>query len=280
MSDKFGSWEQAVTWLMNQPDKQDLVLDCYYDPLVSDAANRYWNSSEWGAIREVLPTGKGRALDLGAGRGIASYALAKDGWDILAVEPDKSDIVGAGAVNFLARSESLSIDVISEFGEKIPCASNSFDLVFARQVLHHAHDLNQLCAEVYRVLKSGGTFVAVRDHVISSPKDLPVFFSNHPLHYLYGGENAYTENQYITAMKQAGFKVKKIIRSFDNVINYAPYTEDSLRDELKARLNKYPLIGYFGFILNNAFFFKYALKLLTCFDRRPGRLYSFVCIKT
>ncbi len=279
MSAKFVSWEDAVKWLLSQPDKQDLVRDCYYDSSVSEAANRYWESGEWQAIKTLLNDEPGQALDLGAGRGIASYALTKEGWDVLAVEPDPSSLVGAGAIESLARSENLAIRVASDFGEKIKCESASLDLVFARQVLHHANNLNALCAEVFRVLKPGGTFIGVRDHVISSQEDLPAFLDSHPLHNLYGGENAYEVSQYLSAMKAAGFEIKKVLRSFDSVINYAPYAEASLKAELKSRLSRLPVLGFFNWLLDIQWVFKLTLKLLSQFDRRPGRLYSFVCIK-
>lgn len=281
MNDKFVSWEAAVSWLMEQPDKQELVRDCYYDPSVTVAAQRYQNSAEWEAIQRLLPTplALGHALDLGAGRGIASYALAKAGWNVLAVEPDASNLVGAGAIEQIAQTENLPIKVIKEFGEKIECESESFDLVFARQVLHHAHNLNQLCAEVFRLLKPGGSFIAVRDHVISSKADLQAFLDIHPLHHLYGGENAFTEAEYIAAMKNAGFIVKRVVKSFDSVINYAPYSDESLKTELKNRIKKLPIIGNINGLLNNKWLYKLTLKLLSVFDSRPGRLYSFVCIK-
>jgi SAM-dependent methyltransferase len=279
MSDKFVTWEDAVSWLMAQPDKQDLVRDCYYDASVTEAAQRYWKSPEWQAVNAILPINQGYALDLGAGRGIASYSLTKEGWNVLAVEPDSSNLVGAGAIEYLAQSETLPIQVVREFGEKIKCDSVSFDLVFARQVLHHANYLKQLCAEVYRVLKPGGSFIAVRDHVISSQADLPAFFDAHPLHHLYGGENAFTEAEYIAAMKNAGFIVKRVVKSFDSVINYAPYSDESLKTELKNRIKKLPIIGNVNNLLNNKWLYKLTLKLLSVFDSRPGRLYSFVCIK-
>lgn len=279
MSDKFVTWEDAVSWLMAQPDKQDLVRDCYYDASVIDAAQRYWKSPEWQAVKAILPINQGYALDLGAGRGIGSYSLAKEGWNVLAVEPDSSNLVGAGAIEYLAQSETLPIQVVREFGEKIKCESASFDLVFARQVLHHSHNLDQLCAELYRLLKPGGSFIAVRDHVISSQEDLPAFWNLHPLHNLYGGENAFKKTQYLSAMKKAGFEVKRVIRSFDSIINYAPYTDDSLRDELKFRMAKLPVFGCMSWVLNKKWIFHLALKVLSRIDLRPGRLYSFVCIK-
>ncbi len=279
MSDKFLSWEAAVAWLVAQPDKQELVRDCYYDPLPEVAAKRYWQSEEWNAVRTLLPTVPGRALDLGAGRGIASYALAKEGWSVVAVEPDPSDFVGGGAIRKIAQSACLPIEVVQEFGERIPRESLSFDLVIGRQVLHHARDLPALCAEVFRVLKPGGTFIAVRDHVISSPNDLPAFFKIHPLHQLYGGENALQVGQYLDALRVAGFRLDRVLRSFDSVINYAPYARDSLREELKRRLASLPLGAIAGRLLNVEMIMDISLALLSRIDGRPGRLYSFICGK-
>ena len=277
MSDRFLSWEQAVAWLVAQPDKQELVRDCYYDPLPEAAASRYFQSDEWKAIRALLPPVRGRALDLGAGRGIASYALAKEGWNVVAVEPDPSDFVGGGAICKIAKSEGLPIEVVQEFGEHIPLDSASFDLVIARQVLHHAQDLGALCAEVFRVLKPGGKFLAVRDHVVSSHADLPVFLAIHPLHQLYGGENAYELGQYLDAIRTAGFIVERVLRPFDSVINYAPYTRSSLREELKRRLRKLPLGVGVARLLDADLILDISLTVLSHLDRRPGRLYSFVC---
>lgn len=279
MSDKYVSWEEAVVWLVAQPDKQDLVRDCYFDSSPESAAARYSHSEEWNAIRALLPAVPGLALDLGAGRGIASYALAKAGWKVVAIEPDPSDIVGRGAIRHIAQSEGLPIEALDDFGERIPCDSISFDLILARQVLHHAKDLFALCAEAYRVLKPGGTFIAVRDHVISSPRDLPAFLQLHPLHLLYGGENALQSSQYLDALRAAGFHVEKILRSFDSVINYAPQSRASLRNELQRRLNRFPLGRMVGSCLNVEAILDVALVVLSRVDRRPGRLYSFVCRK-
>jgi len=279
MNDKFISWEAAVAWLVAQPDKQDLVRDCYYDASPLAAAVRYRASEEWQAVRALMPVAAGRALDIGAGRGISSYALAKDGWEVVALEPDPSDLVGGGAIRSIAASEGLPIEVIQEFGEHIPCDSGSFDLVFARQVLHHARDLPALCAEVFRLLKPGGMLIAVRDHVISSPDDLQAFWQIHPLHQLYGGENAFMAGQYLGAMREAGFRVERVLRPFDSVINFAPYGRASLREALKSRLKRFPLGGVVGKLLDVEMVMTIALAALSRLDRRPGRLFSFVCIK-
>jgi ubiquinone/menaquinone biosynthesis C-methylase UbiE len=265
---KFNTWEEAVSWLISQSDKEELVQACYYDSPLKSAANRYWQSEEWKIIQKYLPSNTGYALDIGAGRGISSYALAKDGWQVTALEPDPSQLVGAGAIQRLANEEQLSINIVQEFGENLPFEDASFDFVFARQVLHHAQDLSQLCREIYRVLKPGGIFIAVRDHVIATKADLPKFLDSHPLHYLYGGENAYLRSEYLGAIRSANFKIEQILDTYA-----------TLKQEVANRLNSLPMLrGVASIFLNNAIF-PYTLKILSKLDRRPGRAISFICYK-
>ena len=73
---RFGTWEAAVVWLRDQPDRRQLVLDAFYDDPLIGAAERYHSTSEWQAVSRLLLGRTGLALDVGAGRGIASYALA------------------------------------------------------------------------------------------------------------------------------------------------------------------------------------------------------------
>lgn len=272
------TWEEAVRWLLAEPDQAALVRDCYYDRPPLAAAERYRTSVEWREIEALLPRPPGRALDLGAGHGITSYALARAGWRVTAVEPDASDLVGRGAIAGLAAEAGLAIDVQAGTGESLPVADAAVDLVLARQVLHHARDLPRLCAEVFRVLRPGGTFVAVRDHVISTAADLPAFLDAHPLHHLYGGENAFTLAQYREALGAAGLRVERELGSLDSPVNYAPHTADSLREEIARRAGRVPGGAAIArAVLGSASLSRPAYALLTRIDRRPGRLWSFVC---
>lgn len=275
---RFESWEGAVVWLRSQADCQELVLTAYYDDPLIEAADRYRSSPEWREIQSRLGAGPERsALDVGAGRGIASYALACEGYTVTALEPDPSALVGAAAIRGLADEAKLAITVIEEFSERLPFADASFDVIFARAVLHHTSDLGLACQEFFRVLKPGGRFIAAREHVISRQSDLQAFLNLHPLHNLYGGENAFLLPQYRDAIRGAGFRLTEEIAPFESPINYAPMTAATLKDEAAARLGGAgravrPLLDLPGvwFIARIA---------MGAIDHRPGRLYSFVCDK-
>lgn len=259
------TWEQAVDWLRHQPEHAPLVQACFFDDPILDAARRYHACAEWLAIRELLPRPPGMALDLGAGRGIASFALAADGWTVTALEPDPGALVGAGAIAGLVDQCGLSIDVVTDFGERMPFSDASFDVVHARQVLHHSLDLDEFCREIRRVLKPGGIFVATREHVIDKEGDLERFLKAHPLHHLYGGENAYSLKRYLSAIAGAGLEITRVLSPWESDINLYPQTLEDVRI-LLARRMRLPSPR-----LIPAWFVHWKSRRL----RTPGRLYTF-----
>ncbi|MGO9039151.1 MAG: class I SAM-dependent methyltransferase [Steroidobacteraceae bacterium] len=272
-----GSWEQAVATLLADPQQRPLARDCYFDGTAVEAGARYWASEEWRAVRSLLPEARGVALDVGAGRGIASYALARDGWKVRALEPDGSAIVGAAAIRGLAAATGYPIEVFEGFGEKLPFEAEQFDVVIARQSLHHARDLAALVRELHRVLRPGGRLVAIRDHVISHPADLARFYDAHPLHRLYGGERAYLLEEYTAAIRGAGFALLRIIAPLESPINYAPLTRETLAAGIAGRLpNVLNSRRIAAWLMRSRSIMAIALLVLKIFDNRPGRLYSFV----
>jgi SAM-dependent methyltransferase len=278
------TWEQAVQKLRNQPDQNDLVRACYYDDPLIEAADRFWKSPEWKETAALLPRPKGDALDLGSGRGISAYALARDGWRTTALEPDPSDLVGAGAIRALASASHLPIEVVTEFSESLPFADNRFDVVNCRQVLHHARDLPKSLREIYRVLKPGGVMISTRDHVISKREDLQAFLDSHPLHKYYGGENAFLLQEYRDAITGSGLVIEKELGPLDSVINYFPMT-----DKERFRVVTRPVAKIFGRMLAAALLNQghplgrvLMKQMLTRHNARtdvPGRLYSFLARK-
>lgn len=271
------TWEAAVQWLRAQPEHRELVREAYYDDPLDACARRYHASVEWQAVRPWLPA-KGVALEIGAGRGIASYALAREGLEVIALEPDESTLVGAGAIRWLAQATGSRIDTVVGTSERLPLPTEHVDLVFARAVLHHTRDLDLACREVQRVLRPGGRFLAIREHVLSADADLPRFLEGHPLHRLYGGEHAWVLDRYVGAIEAAGMQVERILNPFQSAMNFAPRTPPELRREIAARLVPgRPLRAAVAAALGAAW--PIVARALGRIDHRPGRLYSFVCRK-
>ena len=273
-----GSWEDAVAWLRAQPGSEELVRAAYFDDPADAACERYWHSNEWEAVRALIGRGPGAALDVGAGRGIASYALARDGFAVTALEPDPSPLVGANAIRDIAARNALDITVVDTLTQPLNFADASFDVIFARAVLHHIPDLNQAMREFFRVLKPGGTLLAVREHVLSNDDDLPAFFDLHPLHHRYGGEMAYRLPVYVAAIETAGFRIEKLLGSLESPINYGPQTRADLSRAIGRQLTKgVPGLSHLASAtLQMPVIGDLMLKAATRVDRRPGRHYSFL----
>ncbi len=277
-SEQLMTKDQAIRQIRQDPRYADLVRDAYLGEDVQEAAERFRRSAEFEEVVEIVrPSLDGKVLDLGAGNGIASYALAHSGAGIVvALDPDPSKEVGMGALRAL--TSDLPIRALAGVGEALPLRDGSMDLVYIRQVLHHALDLRRLLSECARVLKRGGTLLACREHVVDDEGQLEEFLSNHPVHQLAGGENAFSFPEYVDAIKESGLLIRRIIRPWDSVINAFPTVRstEELRQTPAVLLRKrFGALG--GFISNLPGVRPVVFSRLN--RSQPGRLYSFLATK-
>jgi SAM-dependent methyltransferase len=92
-----------------------------------------------------------RVLDLGCRDGAMTRAYT-EGNDVVGVDADREA---------LAEAEKLGIETRwADLDQQLPFEDGSFDVVVAGELLEHLRDPRRLVAEVRRVLRGGGTFVA------------------------------------------------------------------------------------------------------------------------
>ena len=134
--------DEAIAILRDDPADRSLIAGLYLDDDPETAIQRFATSPELEALQSMIGDVLVGAtvLDLGVGSGVAASALLAAGAArVVAVEPDPSDSVGLGA---LARaSVAREITPVRAFGEALPVAGGSVDVVYCRQVLHHTTDL-------------------------------------------------------------------------------------------------------------------------------------------
>ncbi len=96
-------------------------------------------------------------LDLGCGEGDQAQLVRDLGgiWFGL-------DLISSPEVD---RRNSSQTGIVSYDGRRIPFKSDSFDIIFSRQVFEHVEDLNSIFTELSRVIKSGGKFIGSTSHL-------------------------------------------------------------------------------------------------------------------
>ena len=273
--------DAAILSLRADRSSATLVADAYLGRDVAASSERFLRSAEFAEVKRLLgPMLPGAVVaDIGAGVGIASYALQTSGASrVYAVEPDASDEVGRGAMERLREATSTPIEILDGWGEALPLADDSIDVVYSRQVLHHAGDLERFMSEVARVLRPGGVFLACREHVVDNESQRKAFLDSHPVHQLAGGENAFSLPQYLAAIAASGLALTTLLGPWDSVINAFPLVRsaEELADYPARRLEE--RFGSPGRGLSRLPGVS-ALAWRLIRRPRPGRMYSFLCVR-
>jgi len=271
--------DEALAWLRSRPEYADTVRDSYWSSDVHESASSFSSSAEFAEVCAIAGSRipGGTIVDLGAGRGIASWAFARRGANLIyAIEPDSSPAVGRGAIIQLCAAQPVS--VIDAVGEDLPLGDSSVDLVYARQVLHHTQSLARVLREIARVLKPGGMFIGCREHVVDNRRQLEEFLDRHIMHRLAGGENAYRLSEYTAAISGAGLELIYRLGPWDSVVNAFPGVRSQQELQQYPRTLLISRFGKFGDYLSRAPLVT-ALVRARLNRRIPGRPYSFVAVK-
>lgn len=126
-----------------------------------------WNHRETSfALAPFRERPRAWGLDIGCGAGQFTLQAARQGPRMVGID------LAAGllkiAHDYAARQAGVRLDYVRAEGSRLPFLSGSFEVISAKESLHHVCDIQAAFAEIRRLLKEGGICVLM-DHVRHSP---------------------------------------------------------------------------------------------------------------
>lgn len=111
--------------------------------------------------------------------------------------------------------------------EPLPYGPETFDIVYAGQILEHIYDTDGFLKECERVLKKGGLLILSTPNIASLPSRVRLLFGFYPKwvapspeHYQPGDHiRAFTKSVLKDLVERCGFRVEKII---SNLVSFLP----------------------------------------------------------
>jgi SAM-dependent methyltransferase len=137
---------------------------------IADEYNRLRPNPAPDAVDWLVPAGAATVVDLAAGTGLLTRALARRVSKVIAVEPD-------ARMAAVLRANSPGIEVVQGVGESIPLPSASADGLFISSAWHWMNP-ELAVPEIARVLRDGGRFAMIwtsRDRETGWVRDMDAF---------------------------------------------------------------------------------------------------------
>lgn len=159
-----------------------------------------------GGVLEWLNAQMGEfILDLGCGDGQLTQRIAATGAHVLGVDASQEMVVEA---------RERGIEAEQANAESLPFHDATFDAVFSNAALHWVRDQDAMLAQVHRVLKPGGRFVAEmggHGNIAAIRVALMAVLERHGYGDREDGVNYYpTAENYAERLRRHGFKVEQM----------------------------------------------------------------------
>jgi SAM-dependent methyltransferase len=158
-----------------------------------------------GVVEWLAPQAGERILDLGCGDGQLTERLAQWGAIVTGADADPRMVEAA---------KGRGLDAHQAMAESLPFADAAFDAVFSNAALHWVRDQDAMMAEVRRVLKPGGRFVAEmggHGNIAAIRVGLMAVLASHGHADAEDGVNYYaTPEVYGARLSRHGFNVERI----------------------------------------------------------------------
>jgi 2-polyprenyl-3-methyl-5-hydroxy-6-metoxy-1,4-benzoquinol methylase len=187
--------------------------------------------------RMILEEAPGRLLDIGCGDGSFSSRFLSAGYSVDGVDLTENQVL-------LARSRGVAA-IRHELGAgPIPYVNESFDIVFAGEVIEHLVDTSSFIGEILRILKPGGCAILTTPNLASFENRLRLLFGIYPMwleYKLEGGQGhvrAYTPRVLKQQLREHGFTIEQ------HIGNWVPFIPQRFADDVR-----YEFLAFTGWLL-------------------------------
>jgi len=174
-------------------------------------------------IIDSLPVGD--MLDIGCSTGDWTTYWRNKGWHCAGVD------IGRAHVD-IAVSRGINAKYCDLNHDPVPFEDQSFDLIFAGEVIEHLVDTDGFLAELYRCVRPSGTVLITTPNLVSFENRLRILFGMYPIWLNYnlsgsGHVRGYTPRVLKKQLAEHGFRV--IVHKG----NWVPFIPQSFVDDVK-----------------------------------------------
>ena len=189
---------------------ENVPPDWYFRSIRHNFLQKYWHHRRFNEIRKISEkTKNGKILDIGSADGVFTREIldATKAREVIGIDVLENSVEWAN--NHWRRNKKLNFQVGN--AHKLNFKANTFDAVFALEVLEHVHRPKLVFKEIKRVLKKSGYavflvptdviwFKLAWDHVWTKTRG-KIWNDAHI--------QSFTNDELIKSCKKAGFEVEK-----------------------------------------------------------------------
>lgn len=187
-------------------------------------------------IKIIEKLKKGSFLDIGCSTGVWGEYWIKNGWEVFGIDIDKVHLKESEKKGIKTSYCDLNKD-------KMPYKDNTFDLIFAGEVIEHLIDTDGFIKELYRCVKPCGFVLLTTPNLVSFENRIRSLMGIYPIWVDYrlhgsGHIRAYTPSILRRQLRSFDFKIVTMTG------NWVPFIFQKFLDDIKA-----PWLSFTGTIL-------------------------------